>query len=131
MACLTALRPLATANPPTADQVRKIIEILHLQMQLMFGLSPNHHAPSLATNVWLTNPTIRLRLGKLCVVLHNLISNGGLWILCAAMYGVGRGIPACEHYLGKHGATSPGLYPDMVARDREKQRPFVATEFLK
>lgn len=72
----------------------------------------------------------QIGLGKICVVLHSRFSNGGLWILCAEMYGVGRGIPVCERYLGKHGATVAGLYPDMVARDREKQRPFVATDFL-
>lgn len=73
----------------------------------------------------------QIDLGKIYASFHNYRSNGGLWILCAAMYGVGRGIPVCERYLGKHGATVAGLYPDMVARDREKQRPFVATNFSK
>jgi hypothetical protein len=77
------------------------------------------------------NPGRQIELGKFYFALHNCPSNGGLWILCAAMYGVGRGIPVCERYLGKHGATVAGLHPDQVARDREKQRPFVATDALK
>ena len=74
---------------------------------------------------------LQIELGKICVVLHNRLSNGGLWMLCATMYGDGRGIPVCERYLGKHGATVAGLHPVQVARDREKQRPFVATDFSK
>ncbi len=47
------------------------------------------------------------------------------------MYRAGRGIPVCRFDLGKHGTTVPGLRPDRVARDKEKQGPFVATDYPK
>lgn len=95
------------------------------------GMSPNYGMLQQEATGRKLSAVRQLGVGKFYFLLHRCLCNGGLWMLCAAMYRVGRGIPACERYLSKHGATAAGLHPDQVARSREKQRSFVATDYLK